>query len=387
MTPLRTLGTRALLSAALSALPACAGGSGTLASERQPPALVPAPSAPAAPSSSAVVAPPPSATAPLATASIDGNGAPCGGTCAEGRRLVTLASGQSFAHSVAVDEGFIYWTNHGTPGGVLKCALTGCGDKPTTLVESATGAPQAIAVAGGQVYFTTYAGAAILRCASTGCDGKPTTLASGQPIARHLALDATHLYWTRGESADNDTGDGSVMKCALGGCAGKPSALATKLFNPHGIAVGAGFVHWTSLGDGAVSRCPLDGCRGTPAKQASEQAFPQQIVADAANLYWTNDGGSNGQGSVMSCAITDCAGSLHTLAKGLDHPDAIAVDEAHVYFTASHGKLMKCPLAGCGEKPPTLLVGQGASSGGSIAVDATSVYFASRTRVMKLSPK
>jgi hypothetical protein len=263
----------------------------------------------------------------------------------------------------------------------------GLRDKPTTLVESATGAPQAIAIAAGQVYFTTYAGAAILRCASSGCDGKPATLASGQPIARHLVLDETHVYWTRGESADNDTADGSVMKCALGGCAGKPSALATKLFNPYGIAVGAGFVHWTSLGDGAVSRCPLDGCRGAPAKQASEQAFPQQIVADTANLYWTNDGGSNGQGSVMRCAITDCAGSLHTLAQGLDHPDGIAVDEAYVYFTASRGKLMKCPLAGCGGTPPTLLVSQGASSGGSIAVDATSIYFASRTRVMKLSPK
>jgi hypothetical protein len=93
----------------------------------------------------------------------------------------------------------------------------------------------------------------------------------------------------------------------------------------------------------------------------------------------------SGLGGVEACAVTGCATPTQ-LANGPNVPWSIAVDEASVYWTDSiAGTVMKCAQSGCNGNPTVLATV--AEHTGDIAVDATSVYFTTDTKVMKLTPK
>jgi hypothetical protein len=170
-----------------------------------------------------------------------GCGLACGGTCAAGFCLITLASAQSLTKAVAVDATSVYWTNsstsyNGNDGTVMKVPIGG---------------------------------------------GAPTTLAAGQSNPWRIAVDATSVYWT-------STGAGTVMKVPIGG--GAPTTLAAGQSYPSGIAVDATSVYWTAAG--TVMKVPLGG--GAPSTLASGQS-PYSIAVDATSVYWTNPSG----GTVM----------------------------------------------------------------------------------------
>jgi len=137
-------------------------------------------------------------------------------------------------------------------------------------VAAGLGAPGALTVDEGFVYFANTADDSIMRVVKTG--GAATPLATGQPGARHLAIDATDVYFT-------DTLGGAVMRVGKSG--GMPE-LVTAAVQPGAIAVDADAVYWVN--GGTIMRIDKTaGAVATPLGTGS----PPELAVDDTYLYWS----------------------------------------------------------------------------------------------------
>jgi hypothetical protein len=336
--------------------------------------------------------------------------------CATGRCLATLATGQAYTSSIAVDEINVYWTNRVSfsvqwgyddgVGTVMKLPLGG--GTPTTLASGQYW-PDFIVVDGSSAYWTTrrsdlpYVGsvptdtASVMRVPLDG--GTPTSLISTPTIPGQIAVDANSVYWAYPGTRANDFVDGAVVKVSLVGdfltwlAPGQQSAL--------GIAVDATSVYWTTYGtssgnysNGSVLKMPMGG--GTITTLASGQTEPSSVVVDGTSAYWTNSCNPTPSWSCGVMKVPLGGGSTTTLASGQTGPGAITMDATSVYWVnysdgsnSGGGSVMKMPLGG--GTPTVLAAGQFRPNG--MAVDATSVYWitegstGTNGTVMKLTPK
>jgi hypothetical protein len=128
--------------------------------------------------------------------------------------------------TMAVDADNVYWTT-ALPlsmGELFACPKTGCGSSPTPLATGLTNA-DVVATDGVNVYWadaiaqvgqnacdvpTGYDCAwRVAECAVTGCGNQPTTLAVPSSPVAAIAVDAENVYWaTSGASAT----DGTIWK-------------------------------------------------------------------------------------------------------------------------------------------------------------------------------
>ncbi|MBK7581920.1 MAG: DUF5050 domain-containing protein [Myxococcales bacterium] len=163
-----------------------------------------------------------------------------------GADLTVIA--QDFASSFdmygfAVDASGVYWGNKKWQ--IMKTTLSG--GTPVELA-TATGTAQALAIAGGNVYFTIGASGSEGKVASVPIQGGPVTvLAVGQTDPTTIAADGKSLYWVnRGWGKM----DGAIMKLTPGG---SPTAIAQGLATPEDLALDASHVYWTDQ-DGPLGR-------------------------------------------------------------------------------------------------------------------------------------
>jgi len=336
--------------------------------------------------------PAPSATPPLDCSGIDtqtdndncgacGNVcsalAPSTATCALGRCLVTLASGDDYA-GIAGGATAVYWTTYGG-GTVMKVPIGG--GSPTTFAAGQD-TPDGVAIDKTNLYWTSYDLDATVMKAPIG-GGTPTALATGQVFPENVAVRGTFVYWATWESYGNN---GKVMKIPVGG--GTPTTLASGQKHPESITTDATSVYWGT--DDAVMKVPIGG--GTPTTFVSAQNVYGRVAVDATSVYYCTSTGDTNAGVVIKAPV---GGSPTVLASG--DPAYIALDGDSVYWTdvdpsgGSNGTVMKVPIGG----GPTTILASGQDGPDRIAVDETSVYWTTYNdhstgggmSLMKLTPK
>lgn len=118
-----------------------------------------------------------------------------------------IATGQFGPWAIAVDSANVYWSDIAGTLGVHVCPLTGC--TGSTLLSPAPGEAYDVAVDATDVYWVELTSGNVLKCALTGCGGKPTAIAA-QPNSNPsgIAVDAKAVYWVQ------STSPGAVMKVA-----------------------------------------------------------------------------------------------------------------------------------------------------------------------------
>ncbi len=205
------------------------------------------------------------------------------------------------------------------------------------------------------------------------------TLASGG--GNGMATDGTNVFWA-GSVVDGGAGiwtvpvDGGAVSLLAAIPAGTGANPV-----PYAVALGATTVYWTVshdfANDGGFQTSILGTPRGggpTTVLLAGQQVTTG-LALDDTSIYWGN-GGPAGESAVMKMPLN--GGAATTLASGLTLPaygggggeqQTIAVDSTSVYW-ASTGSIMKVPLS-CG-MPESLAP---AGEVGAIAVAATGVYW------------
>jgi hypothetical protein len=204
-----------------------------------------------------------------------------------------------------------------------------------------------------------------------------SVIAGGQNHPRHLAQDATRIYWTTGED-----GSGTVASVAKTG--GVPTVLASGLRNPAGIAVHGDAVYWVERGpsfsggekSGAVKKVAKTG--GAVSELASGQPDLDSIVVDADGIYFGGDGGLYKlEGGVVATLYVPTAPALHTASVPV-----LVADGATLYFTTLLGKgpIVRLPKAGGASK---VLADAQATS--ALALDATHLYWGTDEGVFRVA--
>jgi hypothetical protein len=340
----------------------------------------------------------------------------CSGTCCKGRCLETLASGQDNAVAIAVDGRNVYWATDGktTSNGLL--ANTGSivrvptqGGTPVTLA-TLQNHPVSLGLDAAHLYWLDQGdlpdNGTVMSMPLGG--GTPVTLASGQPDPQAIAVDPSRVYWTSFGPPDGGSpnASGYVVAVPLGG--GTPTTLATAGTLPAGIAVGNGYIYWASCS--GVQRLLLDG--GTPARIASPPPPPggegqcaTSIAVDAEHVFWwlqwrnktealgqllsnANTGGPSTQlgGSTGGCCV-EGSGPRFAVA-ALPLPAAEGETASHVYWADAWVSGVGVDRAFVDGGETEVLAEQPGTTIAAIAVDATSVYWATTgSTIMRLSPR
>jgi hypothetical protein len=199
---------------------------------------------------------------------------------------VALATGLDWPLFLALDRepdgASLCWAGGQKDGTIMKLALVD-GAKPVTLIDGQS-RPRAVAVQDGFVYWTDFADGTILRTPDrldASADGgvrTATRLAAGLKGPSDLALAGGFAYVP--DQA------GHVARVPLGG--GALETIADVAGIPFGVATDGQSVYWSTLGDGGIFRTPVGG--GPIDTLADAQADPHFVALSSIAVYWSTWG-------------------------------------------------------------------------------------------------
>ncbi len=333
--------------------------------------------------------------------------------------VVTIADGQTGLGPLAVDATYVYWGvavvpsgSLAKPGYAIKRADK-CGGEVSTLA-SGGGTVTWLGTEDGHLY-------AAIAPDSNGNDsvvhvpmqgGSVSTLVTRPVVGApeggiaHLALDATHVYWTENAVPLNANANGLVLSAPLTG--GAATTLASGRAFPAGVAAASGQVYWAdSLGHfdymsaGSILREPVGG--GVPVTMGTYAVGPLGLNAtmffwSALFQTWTPSTGNVWNAAVLSAPLA--GGTVTTVMSTEDsarRPDplgevgtseSLVVDDSFLYFvnqvSPAASALAKVPVSG----GVTTTVAS-AGTVGVIAIDQASIYWTSvgDGRVVRSTPK
>ncbi len=320
--------------------------------------------------------------------------------CTPESGLTVLASTSTPLHAVggfnvAVDATSVYWVSaEADPSlaSLMKVPLCG-GGGATVLVSGSVGAT--FAVDSEFVYWVSTGPTPLSQVMKLPIAGGSSTVLASNQAPSAIAVDATNVYWT-------DAGLGTVVSVPRGG--GTPVPLTPRIGAPfQGLALDATTAYFSADQFGLVA-APL---AGGISQTLGVGPATGPVFVFGGMVYWGSVGTASG--SVAATPVT--GGSLTPLVVEPGPIGGFVVDDSNVYWTTL--TCTCCTATGCrgtlkkkkaileGETPATTLVsGWNAAPSPSfgvsgvtldamvpMAVDATSVYWASGNTVYRFTPK
>jgi hypothetical protein len=196
-----------------------------------------------------------------------------------------LTLGDPCPTSVTAAGDFVFFTSAGletlgTSWSVKRCTATSCEAIAGDGLGPTFGAPKVIAATSTDVYVGTASGR-IVRWANQPQAGAGTQLVQSE-FFTDLVTDGTSLSWIDGRH---------VRACTIADCAGTVHTVAQDATARH-LAADASGLYWTSTGsggsDGKVLHVPAGS--STVAPIATGQTEPDGIALDGGFVYWTTHG-------------------------------------------------------------------------------------------------
>ena len=279
-----------------------------------------------------------------------------------------VVTGRTYIGSLAADASGLYWSELGgysnANGGIYRAAPGGSPQPLATGRES----PGGVSIDATTVYWLELLGEGIVRVPKS---GGTSAVVLGQPglgvNASYVLVDATHMFWNNEVVGATN---GTLTRILKDGT--QRATLATSTDGPWAVAQDAQSLVWVTGprfgGAGTIFTVPKLG--GSPSiVSAAETSSPTaRIAAASGNVAWASTASG---GSLM---IRAAGKSPLTIATGQGMTTWIAADDQAVYWlhkTASGaGALEKSNWAG--DVDP---LHSGVQQPGSVALDASSVYF------------
>lgn len=260
--------------------------------------------------------------------------------CLAGVCRVRTEVGRAGTNGLALSGGTVYWTTYADNvtglGKLYACPSTGCLASGSTLLQGGIAAPGGVAVAGGKVFWAD--ATPVDQCVLPGCQG--ATFLAGPGWGVDVAVNADTLFFSTVERAANT---GAVRSCPLTGCGAGPAAIASQLPGAGKLGLDATHVYWTS--GNTVRRCPIGGgCGSAPALVATSQSSTiYDFAVDGADVFFPDFAA----GGLVACPVTGCTGPPRVIGPIPSYTGAgVAVDGTNVYW-CSGSNVMSCAKAGC----------------------------------------
>lgn len=192
---------------------------------------------------------------------------------------------------LAVDDGRIYWAWSRSPrGAIARARLNGRGVQPR-FITGITASPLSLALGDGFVYWTDNP------CAGHVCDQPRIGRAgvNGERVDESfivssvygfafldLAADGEHLYWAI------DSGANSIGRANLDGTEVDESFIDVGA-TPLGVAVDGEHIYWASREEG-IGRADLDGTNVDRRFITPRRTKLSDVAIDDKHIYWTGTG-------------------------------------------------------------------------------------------------
>ena len=277
-----------------------------------------------------------------------------------------VASGQTQPQSLVLDATNAYWASSAT--GEIFTAPKDGSSAPRSIGRAPAAETVALAVdAAGDVYWAGLTDGSVHRIPKAGGD---VLLASGQASPSALAVDATTVYWTDGQSGQATSGN--VMAVAKNG--GTPVVLYDDMTAvPVALALDATNVYFADSTDSTVKQIPKTSVDGGTALKTWDGVSVTSFFEFAADdfAFYFIDTDSNGNSTVAELLRTAPA---NTPAQELATADvtALAIDDTFVYWSNdSGGTISRVAKAGGAVE----LLAKDQAHPLFVAADATGVYW------------
>jgi hypothetical protein len=135
-------------------------------------------------------------------------------------------------------------------------------------------------------------------------------------------------------------------------------------------------IYWANLFSSTTGlvRVSLDG--GAPVTLVHQN--PYQVAVDDTSIYWTDDQ----SGTLSRLPKTGDTCEVFAFASA-EHALALALDDGNVYWGTSDGFVVRATAQGA----DTVTLSASPGVPGNLAIDATSVYWAAGTSIVRVWPK
>ena len=265
--------------------------------------------------------------------------------------------GASSPFGVAVDDRYVYWTNHyvNTIGRARK---DGSGRTQNFI---ATQRPSGLAVSDRHIYWTTNLGT--IGRANLDGSGVDHDFITGGNGPTALAVRGQYLYWA-------NSGSNSIGRAYLDG-AGVNHTFVSGTTSVSGVAVDDAYIYWASQAGGTIGRAELDGS-GANANfiPSSVARTPYGVAVDDRHVYWTR----GSWGGIGRASLDGSGGDPFFIRLTVTYATGLVVDDGPAGVAVPSATSMRFPgtqpVGTLG--PPHSLAIRNAGHG-TLAIDATRV--------------